>query len=333
MINRKNPRLVSLFLFAALLMSGSGGDSSAATNSSPPSTAAKPIMQGLVDMSYIGFYGHGTLPTFNPGEVAPFADSFTGIVVNVQWDQLQPNGPDPLPDDNQIDQDLAMVTAYNSQHPTAPLQVKPRVYGGFVAPTWAQSIGGSPIVITDIQHSRSGTVGRWWTQAYITAWRQLQRKLAQRYDRNPLIHEVAVTSCASATDEPFVNFDSSGIAEIQAAGYADVAQEDCLLGAVKDYLAWKRTSIDFTFNPFHEFDGGKNQVNNQFTIDVMRKCAAEGAHCLLSNHVLSNPLNPSIAAVYQEMQTLEKILSSHLCRFSEPGGHVSWIGAEPSATR
>jgi hypothetical protein len=37
--------------------------------------------------------------------------------------------------------------------------------------------------------------------AYIKEWRSLQMMLAQKYDSNPLIQEVAVTSCASSTDE------------------------------------------------------------------------------------------------------------------------------------
>jgi hypothetical protein len=261
-------------------------------------------MHGLLDMGDIGFYGHGAdAPTFNPGEIAPFADSFGGIVLNVRWDQLQPDAPTAIEAGNPIDQDLAAVRTYNQQNPDARLKVKLRVWGGFDAPIWAQNIGGAPITITDTQHGRSGTIGRWWEPAYIQAWRKLQAMLAGRYGGNPLIHEVAVTSCASATDEPFVPFDSTGIAALQAAGYTDSEQENCLMGTVKDYAAWKRTAIDFTFNPFHEFNSGTGQSDPKFTDTVMQQCASS-PHCVLSNHALNDPLASADTTVYQEMQAL-----------------------------
>ena len=38
---------------------------------------------------------------------------------------------------------------------------------------------------------------------YAAAWRQLQTQLAAKYDTNPLIQEIAVTSCTSFSAEPF----------------------------------------------------------------------------------------------------------------------------------
>jgi hypothetical protein len=270
-----------------------------------PSPEKEPL-RSLLDMGDISFYGKGSAaPTFDPAEIEPFAGSFGGMVVNVRWDQLQPDGPTKLAADNPIDQALRQVAAFNEAHPNAQIGVKLRVYGGFTAPIWAQMIGGPPIA-ADIQHGRVGTVGRWWEPEYIAAWRDLQTMLASAYDGNALVREVAVTSCAAATDEPFVSFDASGIGALQAAGYTDELQESCLTGAITDYEPWTATPIDFTFNPFHRYDSGKTVIDPMFTNMVMALCASS-PHCILSNHTLNDPLRSADSAVYDKMQALYSV--------------------------
>ena len=170
------------------------------TGDAPGPAQPKAALAALVDMGDIGFYGKGSAaPTFDPGEIEPFVGSFGGMVVNVRWDQLQPDGPTTVAADNPIDQALQQVAAFNRKYPDAQIGVKLRVWGGFTAPLWAQMIGGAPIAV-DVQHGRMGTVGRWWQPAYIAAWRDLQTMLASAYDGNELVREIAVTSCAAATD-------------------------------------------------------------------------------------------------------------------------------------
>ena len=288
-------RLLSFLLASGLLL--------ACARPSMAGDGVKPVMHGLVDMSDISFYGFGGEPTFIPDDVAPYADSFSGIVLNTTWAALQPDGPGALARNNPIDQAIQALTTYNSQHPKSPLTMKLRVYGGFTAPMWAQRIGGSPISISPQEQGRTGTVGRWWTRAYIRKWRALQVKLAKKYDGNPLISQVAITSCASTSDEPFVPFDLSGIQELQGGGYTDAAQRSCMLGAIGDYAPWKRTYIDFTFNPFHNFDSGHDVNDPNFTTRVMKLCE-NAPHCILDNHTLNDPLRASNDSVYNEMRTL-----------------------------
>lgn len=272
------------------------------TRDVPGPAQPKAPLEALADMGDIGFYGKGSAaPTFDPSEIEPFAGSFGGMVVNVRWDQLQPDGPTTIVTGNPIDQALQQVAAFNRKYPNAPIGVKLRVWGGFTAPIWAQMIGGQPIFV-DAQDGRMGTVGRWWEPAYIAAWRDLQTMLASTYDGNALVREVAVTSCAAATDEPFVPFDSSAIAALQAAGYTDALQESCLTGAVADYEPWTTTPIDFTFNPFHRVDS-KPDFDPGFTNTVMALCASS-PHCILSNHALNDPLAAADSTVYDEIQML-----------------------------
>src|SRR5262249_23720560 len=145
------------------------------------------------------------------------------------------------------------------------------------------------------------------TPEYINAWRAFQRQLAARYDDEPLIRQVAVTSCASQTDEPFVpTTDAASQTALSNAGYSDQAGRDCLSGAVHDYSAWKHTLIDFTFNPFNSLAGGK--ADSAFTISVMDACRTKlGSRCVIANHALAWPqtdLSAPAQDVYDEIKRL-----------------------------
>jgi hypothetical protein len=54
-----------------------------------PFDGFKAAQTGLVDMGNISFYDTGATPAFNPFELAQYATSFSEIVLNVTWAQLQ----------------------------------------------------------------------------------------------------------------------------------------------------------------------------------------------------------------------------------------------------
>ena len=56
----------------------------------------KPAQTGLVDMGDISFYNHSYNPSFNLSEIAPYQGSFSELVLNVTWAQLQPSEGGPL---------------------------------------------------------------------------------------------------------------------------------------------------------------------------------------------------------------------------------------------
>ena len=162
----------------------------------------KPPIRGLVSMGAYRFVGYGGDPvnTLEPLNAKP--GIFGGLVVIASWKQLQPTPDSEIGPNNVIDRALAEVRAYNERNPQKPLAVKLRVWGGFEAPDWAKALGGPPI--ETIFNEKPRSVGRFWSPAYRQAWAQLQQQLAARFDRRPLIREVAVTSCMSYTAEPFV---------------------------------------------------------------------------------------------------------------------------------
>jgi hypothetical protein len=118
---------------------------------------------------------------------------------------------------------------------------------------------------------------------------------------------------------------------LQQNGYTDSVQESCLLGALTDYAAWQNTLIDFTFNPFHEFDSGKSVENFPFTYSVMTLCAdSVRPRCILANHALNYTIPSNLQGIYNEMPTLYAQNSSALSSTSRPPCLVSLVGAARS---
>jgi von Willebrand factor type D domain len=279
-------------------------------------SGAKPAETGLVDMGEISFYGDpsGALPIFTISDLTNYPGSFGEIVLNVTWAELQPTENGPL-DTSAINSAIAEVQAYNTANGD-DLGIKLRVWGGFTAPEWAQNIDGPAITVTG-QHTANPednnpvTIGRFWTADYIDAWTGLQNQLAALYDNNPVIRGISQTAGASATDEPFVplstdaSFGQTGtvnqIAELQAGGYADAAEELMLRAAVADYSAWATTPLDYTMNLFHLQDSGKTVADANFTLAVLQEAENSTRLVQAGNHALDNPLYGPDSFVYAQL--------------------------------
>ena len=237
---------------------------------------------------------------------------FGGLVVQATWANLQPDGPDTDLSKDAIDainQVLAQVRDYNSnpQYSTAPgfrpLAVRLRVFSGCDAPDWAKKLA-APLSPFDIFSSDPATpscsFGPFWRDDYRTAWLHFQERLAGKYDVEPLIQEVAVTSCSTATAEPFVfpvgDIDATTQRAMKNAGYTDEKHRQCLTQAVDDYAQWKTTRLTF---PFSSFRGLTQAADVAFTEQVMRGCRqAVGRRCVLDNHGLDSNLEAHILPIY-----------------------------------
>lgn len=253
-----------------------------------------------------------------------YVGSFGGLVVRVNWSDLQPNSSSDFVT-TVIDDALTAVSTYNSAAAKLPppnnrqIGVRLRVFAGCTdgisdAPAWAMGLDGNPITITATYAGapETCTFGRFWdpTSGYAAAWRQLQTLLATKYDGKPLIQEVAVTSCTSFSAEPFfLPYTTPGdttTTVLQAAGYNDASYQQCLENAVADYAPWQTTRLEFTFNPFYGLTSPA-QDDVAFSERVMRGCRqAAGLRCILSNHDLdAQPPSPStILPLYALMRKL-----------------------------
>ena len=190
--------------------------------------------------------------------------------------------------------------------------MKLRLWGGFTAPEWAKTLDhATPVSFAT--PTATGTTGRWWTPAYRGRWSAFQHRLAARFDGDPLVRSVAVSSCATLTAEPFVQSPNRALHdELFADGWSNAAQKACLRGAFADYSGWRRTPIDYAFNPFADYAPGRSAgvQNLSFMDSVMRTCAnlrrATGRACILSNHAFTStaPTASRSAPTYAEMHAL-----------------------------
>jgi len=274
----------------------------------------KPAQTGLVDMGDISFYNHSYNPSFNLSEIAPYQGSFSELVLNVTWAQLQPSEGGPLTT-SAIDSAIAQVNALNASNGTN-IGIKLRVWGGYTAPEWAKNIDGAPITVTGEAEVDPGvftpqTIGRFWTADYIDAWTSLQNALAARYDSNPVIRGISQTAGAAATDEPFVPLRTNAVlqgggivnqvAQLQAGGYTDAAEMLTLRAAIADYSQWSTTPLDFTMNTFHLFGSGNELNDSTFTLAVLQQAENSTRLVQPGNHALGNPLYAPDTVVYSQL--------------------------------
>ena len=282
-----------------------------------PFDGFKAAQTGLVDMGVISFYDtSGAIPVFNVWELAPYKDSFSEIVLNVTWAQLQTSQTSL--DTSFIDNAIQQVNAFNATY-HVDLGIKLRVWGGFTAPDWAKEINGAPITITgqngvDPGSYASQTIGRYWTTDYISAWQSLQSALATKYDGTAVIRGISQTAGTSATDEPFVPLRVNAavspnpadgtvneIAQLQMGGYHDTGEMLTLRAAIADYSQWSTTPLDYTMNNFHLYDGGTEQPAGNFTLAVLQQARNSDRIVQAGNHAVSNPPYAQDSLVYGQL--------------------------------
>ena len=263
----------------------------------------KAPLRGLVSMGAYKFVVRAEDPnnTFEPINKKP--GIFGGIVILASWRELQQSASSPLAENNTIDKALEEVREYNKRNPQKPLGVKLRVWGGFVAPDWAKSLGGgAPIQVV---HKKPRTVGRFWGPPYRKHWAHLQEMLAAKYDKEPLIREVAMTSCMSFTAEPFfLPGEATVKGPLEKAGFKPEEYKSCLMEGLKDYAVWKQTNVETPLNPIH-MPLGNPKGDQQFTANYMRECRQQfGKRCIFDNHDLDTTPAKAVLPVYAEMKKM-----------------------------
>ncbi len=311
-------------------------------------------MHGLVSMGSRDFdLTQGGIPNNDMEEINAHPGIYSGAVINLTWLQLEPS--QNVFDDSALVSALANITAYNAKYPATPVTAKIRISMGTGTPPWVWNLTGGPITVassacaglTCVSNAPTTMqIGAFWQPAYISAWRALQVHLASEYDSNPLIQEVAISSCSSKTAEPFVvDMDYTSIVNMRAFGYSDSAYQDCLLGAQQDYAPWVNTPLDFTFFPFVSTDActtsatGCEKLDPDFTIQVMNsfRSSLGTTRGVVANQGLEDPLssefNGILLPLYAAFQTLyqqaqqQNPPSESPLEFQTSAANVNWDGA------
>lgn len=257
----------------------------------PSLSSLKPVLTGLLDRQ-------------GPPPAAYSGTAVRGFVVKVNWSDLQPTEGGPIASNNAIDQAIAQARLVAATH--AGFGLKLRVYGGVYAPTWAKTLGGAPVQVTNPQSGRSATVGRFWTDAYRNAYDDLQRKLADKYDTVPEVREVVVSRCTTFFAEPFIRNkgDAQTVANLFDAGFNTAADHQCHQQQLEAHQVWQHTRSDLELNPYQDIEQkGRASVDEAFTESMMQYCRAVlGARCVLENNSASDP--PKYPRMYTAMHQL-----------------------------
>jgi hypothetical protein len=268
--------------------------SSVSPGSSPEPSDLKPVLAGLLDRD-------GPPP-------AEFLPSLGGFVVNVYWENLQPASGAALAPDNAIDQAIIDVRSLNAAHHTN-LGLKIRLYAGIWAPNWVKDLGGPPIPITNPQDGGTGTIGRFWTAPFGTAYDNLETLLAAKYDSVPEIREVTIARCTTFYDEPFIR-DTTAPATVSAligAGYTVAADQTCQEQEIEASTVWHHTHSDLALNPYQVIEpDGSTSTDEPFTESMMQYCRQVlGTACILENNSLRDPApGAAYLSMYQAMMEL-----------------------------
>jgi hypothetical protein len=255
--------------------------------------------------------------------------------VTTTWAEMQPS-PDPeLAPDNLIDRELRETAAFNERHPDRPVHLKLRVMAGIYAPDWVKRLDGfDPVAVSHVQTDREGTLGPFWSPAYVDAYAELQKLLADRYDDEPLVRDNAISGCMTVFAEPFQR-DLSGFEQLYAQGYTVEADDSCLRAQVDAHAVWQQTRQSLALNPFRPWtmeDGtlGRADPDVDVTVSVMTYCRTRlGAMCTLSN----NSIRSDWAALLDEGDAATSFLSQYAELYrgmQELGPPLSFQTAAPS---
>ena len=256
----------------------------------------KPLIRGLVDRDDLA---------------APAARTVvTAFVVNVGWAELQPAPGAAIPEGNPIDRAVARARQANAAPGAPGVQVKVRLFSGVQAPEWAKQLTGPPVGVTDAVSGRSGTVGRFWTADFGSAYRRLQQQLATRYDRVPEIAEITASRCTTVFAEPFLRQagEAATVQGLLAAGFSAGADRRCLEEQVEAHRVWKRTRTSVAFNPYQRIrPDGTFRTDEAFTRSMMDHCRRVlGSRCIIANNSIRWPPlgGKAYKAMYASMREL-----------------------------
>jgi len=250
----------------------------------------KPELRGVIAMGVPRFNVRGGVPT-NVADYAALPAGVDAVIINVTWAQLEPE-PGKY-DLSAVEQALAAIRKHNAEHKENPWPTRLRVFAGQNVAPWVLKEFGA-VQVGKKAAPADVTVARFWTPEYSVAYDKLVAMLAARYDSEPLIDEVSLTTCSSVSDEEMnVPLQGDSIANLLKAGYTDEAYLACLKAAPAAYKAWKRTRVDYPFNEFRSISGMEGQAAGTLVKDVKITNALMddfrnqfGAQATLHNHSL-----------------------------------------------
>ena len=254
-----------------------------------------------------GFVLRGDVPSGAPGSRSHFdnpfdaganwGDKVDGIVITAEWADLQKTAYGEIESNNVIDQAIKTIAKWNATVVRDEwIYLKLRVFAGIYSPSWvADSLGSMEV---DYKNAKQGTLPYFWKSDFQYYWGDFQKKLAERYDNNPLLLDVALSGCMTHNAETmWRNYGSNNktsIEDLKAHGLTVAKDERCLLREIDiAAAAWKSTNISMAVNGWKNYDEAPDNGNYpkkiQFTKDMIDHCKAMlGNRCIVGNNSVGN---------------------------------------------
>ncbi|NNV56261.1 hypothetical protein [Limnovirga soli] len=178
-----------------------------------------------------------------------------GVIIQLYWKDIQPTENGAIVRGNRVDQAIDWARKFKAKY-GIEIPIKVRLYCGVYSPDWLIKKGSFTILDEKLP--------KYWEPAFLTAFADVQQKLAAIYDNIPEISEVVdgATGLKSAENliRPFGdNARKQQVGDIfLQAGYT---KQNDSLAIIKSYQAmkpWKHTLISVCFSSYQYLDSKGN---------------------------------------------------------------------------
>ncbi len=185
------------------------------------------------------------------GRKSIMATKVAGMVVQADWNQLEPGTPGRY-DTSVIDKQIAYAKDNG-------LTVRLRVTAGTFAPDYVKKIGGAPIPFYDHQAKRATTIGRFWRTDYQARWQALMSYLASRYDSNDTVREVNISGTGTISSETMLTMGNDTLPgssrtnaqRLISAGATEAQRRAALMGDIAFMQkTWRHTHTVLFVHPY-----------------------------------------------------------------------------------
>ena len=196
---RRPRRLLTkaLGLGLALLVAGCAGPNEPESRPSAPTVESRPTSTAPSQGRTLKPVGAG-LYVFYTGQPQPSfqAPAIDHAVIGSTWADFEPRpgvfkGPG-----------WDLVAAALRDRPDYKFRL--RILAGRNAPDWVKRLDGGCVQIEEPANQIPACVPRFWTKAYLEAYKGLMVEVARRYDREPQILDVVNSACTTTWAEPFI---------------------------------------------------------------------------------------------------------------------------------
>ncbi len=228
---------------------------------------------------------------------------YDGVVINTFWNKLE--SEKNKYDFSSIEDTLKEIEKYNKKYPNNKVLAKIRTFAWTFSPKYVKKLNNWPITVYP-NNRPSVEIPLYWTKEYGDRFAKLIKKLAEKYDNNPLIAEITVNTASCLTAEPFIApLNKKSKEELHKFWFNDSLYKAALRRGLEDYKVWKNTWVDFDFNTFVLSDWKFNELDPDFTIQLMKDFKKQyWANWIISHHWLQDPLTKSARYFYPTIKEL-----------------------------